>query len=154
MTRRTSVANIINIKIAEGNSKATDVYMDGGFLDMWNSRFGLGHWASSVRGARATLTIDGSARAFFYLAAFGSEGVGNMAVLNLRGGRFELSRGFATYGNTGNMRFFNLDGGTLALVRDTRSGYIGGLDTTCRNIVYPGCVTIEVPKSPAKRPVR
>ena len=147
LTRRTSVADTINIKIAEGNNKATDVYMDGGFLDMWNERFGLGHWASGVRGARATLTIDGDARAFLYLPAMGTEGTGNMAVINLRSGRFELSRGFATYGNTGNMRFFNLDGGTLALVRDTRSGYIGGLDTTCRNIVYPGGVTIEVPNS-------
>lgn len=146
-TRRSGVTGEVYFKVALGSNKATDIYVDGGFFDMWNERFGLGYWGSDVRGARATLTVDGNGRAYFHLPVMGRNGVGNMAVINLRGGRFELSRGFATYGNTTNMRFFNLDGGTLALVRDTRSGYTGGLDTTCRNIVYPGGVTIEVPNS-------
>ena len=70
-----------------------------------------------------------------------------MAVINLRGGRFEKTRCFATYSNTSNMRFFNLDGGTLALVTDTRSGNVGTLDNTCQNVVYPGGATIEAPNS-------
>ena len=56
------------------------------------------------------------------------------------------STGFASYGNTGNSRYVNFDGGTLALVKDSRMSSIqGALTTTGEKVVYPGGGTIEVP---------
>ena len=147
-TRRTGgTASEVFIKVAEGANKATDIYVDGGVLDLWNERLGLGYWGG-ITGGRASLTVDGDGRVVMAIVAMGRQGSGNASVVNLNGGRLEMmhSTGFASYGNTGNSRYVNFDGGTLALVKDSRMSSIqGALTTTGEKVVYPGGGTIEVP---------
>ena len=130
-------------------NKAADVYVDDGLLDLWNERLCLGAWNSSgTTGGCATLTVDGSGRAVVSIVAMGRSGSGNASVVNLNGGRLEMthSTGLASYGNTTNGRYVNFDGGTLALVKDPRlSSEQGALSSTGEKIVYPGGGTIEVP---------
>ena len=134
-------------KAAMGKNRATDIYVDGGFVDFWNERFGLGYWedGKDASGARASLTVDGEGRFLCYLPVMGRFGKYGTVAINFRGGRFEMSRGLGDYGNTYNRRNLNFDGGTLALVTDSRSGYTGGIANTAQNIVYPGGVMLEVP---------
>ena len=142
-TRRTGgVGSEVFIKVAEGANKATDIYVDGGVLDLWNERLGLGYWGG-VSGGRASLTVDGGGRVVMSIVAMGRTGSGNASVVNVNGGRLEMvnSTGFASYGNTGNRRYVNFDGGTLAL------GNTGTLGTIGDKVVYPGGGRIEVPSS-------
>lgn len=147
-TRRTGgVGSEVFIKVAEGANKATDIYVDGGVLDLWNERLGLGYWGG-VSGGRASLTVDGGGRVVMSIVAMGRTGSGNASVVNVNGGRLEMvnSSGFSSYGNTGNRRYVNFDGGTLALVKDSRTpSEIGALATTGDKVVYPGGGAIEVP---------
>ena len=104
-------------------NKAADVYVDNGLLDLWNERLCLGTWNSSgTTGGRSSLTVDGTGRAVVSIVAMGRSGSGNASVVNLNGGRLEMthSTGLASYGNTTNGRYVNFDGGTLALVKDPR----------------------------------
>ena len=130
-------------------NKAADVYVDNGLLDLWNERLCLGAWNSSgTTGGRSSLTVDGSGRAVVSIVAMGRSGSGNASVVNLNGGRLEMthSTGLASYGNTTNGRYVNFDGGTLALVKDPRlPSEQGALSSTGEKIVYPGGGTIEVP---------
>lgn len=147
-TRRTGgVGSEVFITVAEGANKATDIYVDGGVLDLWNERLGLGYWGG-ISGGRASLTVDGGGRVVMSIVAMGRQGSGNASVVNLNGGRLEImnSTGFASYGNTGNSRYINFDGGTLALVKDSRSSSTqGALTTTGDKVVYPDGGIIEVP---------
>ena len=147
-TRRTGAASEVYSKAAVGKNRATDIYVDGGFVDFWNERFGLGYWedGKDASGARASLTVDGEGRFLCHLPVMGRLGKYGTVAINFKGGRFELSRGLADYGNTYNRRCLNFDGGTLALVKDSRTpSNIGALGTVAQNIVYPGGATIEVP---------
>ena len=146
-SRRTSVASNPYGHVGVGSSKAADIYVDGGFFDMWNERIALGDWGTGVNasGARATLTVDGEGRVRNAILALGKSGSSGTSVLNLKGGRFELSQLFANYGNTGNRRCINFDGGTLALVYDSRIYRTGSLSSIGEKIVYPGGGTIETP---------
>ncbi|MBR3085271.1 MAG: hypothetical protein IKH04_02600 [Kiritimatiellae bacterium] len=130
-------------------NKAADIYVDGGLFDFWNEGLGIGYWSDSgVTGGRATLTVDGDARFVGHMVFLGRTGSGNTASVNLNGGRFELTRGFSEYKKTGNnSQRLNFDGGTLALVRDSRTtAYTGALGTAAGDIsIYPGGGTIEVP---------
>jgi len=149
-TRRTGgVAGDVYGKVGLYANKSADIYVDGGLLDLWNERFGLGYWnATGTTGGRASLTVDGDGRAVVSIVALGRTGSGNASVINLNGGRLEIihSTGFATYGNTGNSRYVNFDGGTLALVKDPRlSSMHGALTSDGEKVVYPGGGTIEVP---------
>ena len=130
-------------------NKVADVFVDDGILDLWNERLCLGAWNSSgTTGGRASLTVDGNGRVVMGIVALGRTGNGNASVVNLNGGRLEIthSTGFASYGNTGNNRYVNFDGGTLALVKDSRSPSTqGALSATGKKVVYPGGGTIEVP---------
>ncbi len=130
-----------------GSSKAADIYVDGGLFDLWNERLDIGYWGSGTTGARATLTVDGDARVVMYLPIMGRSGSGNKSTVNLNGGRFELTRGFSTYGNTGNGRGVNFDGGTLALVKHPKTTDVNGtLDSYAGEIVvYPKGGSISVP---------
>ena len=146
-TRRTTVAGTPYAKVGVGSSKAADVYIDGGLLDLWNERFDLGYWNSSgVSGSRATLTVDGDGRVVMYLPIMGRSGSGNKSTLNLNGGRFELTRGFSTWSNTGNNRSVNFDGGTLALVKHPKSTDVNGSlgPDAGEIVVYPKGGTISV----------
>ena len=146
-TRRTTVAGNPYAKVGVGSSKAADVYIDGGLLDLWNERFDLGYWNSSgVSGSRATLTVDGDGRVVMYLPIMGRSGSGNKSTLNLNGGRFELTRGFSTWSNTGNNRSVNFDGGTLALVKHPKSTDVNGSlgPDAGEIVVYPKGGTISV----------
>ena len=135
------------VHLGVGANTAADVYVDGGFLDFWNERFDIGYWnASGVTGGRASLTVDGDGRIVCYLPVMGRQGSGNTSVLNINGGRFELTRSFSDYSNTGNSRHLNFNGGTLALVTHAKTpSYTGALGNTCDNVVYPGGAIIEVP---------
>ncbi|MBR4611162.1 MAG: hypothetical protein IKO40_00455 [Kiritimatiellae bacterium] len=145
-TRRTGVASETFAKLGITTSKAADIYIDGGLLDLWSERPCIGYWNSNVTGSRSTFTVDGDGRVVTYLPVLGrGESSGNTATINLNGGRLEMSRGFGSYGNTGNAKFLNFDGGTIALVTDGRAYSTGGLDNTAQNVVYPGGGVIEVP---------
>ena len=147
-TRRTGASVEVYFKAAVGKNRATDIYVDGGFVDFWNERLGLGYWedGKDASGARASLTVDGEGRFLCHLPVMGRLGKYGTVAINFKGGRFELSRGLADYGNTYNRRWLNFDGGTLALVQDSRTpSNIGALGTVAQNIVYPGGATIEVP---------
>ena len=151
-TRRTAAAGAVYCaKLGLTTSKAADVYVDGGLLDLWNERFGIGWWnASGVSGGRASLTVDGDGRIVAHTLSIGPNGSGNTGVVNLNGGRLELTKQFTAHNgsvnNTGNAKVINFDGGTLALVRHSRTpGDIGGINTTGEKVVYPGDATIEVP---------
>lgn len=146
-TRRTGASVEVYFKAAVGKNRATDIYVDGGFVDFWNERLGLGYWedGKDASGARASLTVDGEGRFLCYLPVMGRLGKYGTVAINFKGGRFEMSRGLGDYGNTYNRRNLNFDGGTLALVTDSRSGYTGGLGNTAKNIVYPGGAVIEMP---------
>ena len=149
-TRRTGgVPTAIYGKVGLYANKSVDIYVDNGLLDLWNERLGLGCWdASGTTGGRASLTVDGNGRVVTSIVAMGSSGSGNASVINLNGGRLELmhSTGFVNYGNTGNNRYVNFDGGTLALVKDSRPPSTqGALSATGEKVVYPGGGTIEVP---------
>ena len=135
------------VHLGVGANTAADVYVDGGFLDFWNERFDIGYWnASGVTGGRASLTVDGDGRIVCYLPVMGRQGSGNTSVLNINGGRFELTRSFSDYSNTSNSRHLNFNGGTLALVTHAKTpSYTGALGNTCDNVVYPGGAIIEVP---------
>ena len=146
-TRRSGASVEVYSKAAVGKNRATDIYVDGGFVDFWNERLGLGYWedGKDASGARASLTVDGEGRFLCYLPVMGRIGKYGTVAINFKGGRFELSRGLGDYGNTYNRRCLNFDGGTFALVTDSRSGYTGSLGTVAQNIVYPGGAIIEVP---------
>ena len=151
-TRRTSIPSSPQFAVAQGINKATDIYIDGGLFDLWNERLDLGSWNSSgTTGGRATLTVDGDGRVVMYLPIMGRSGSGNRATINLNGGRFELTRSFSTYGNTGNSRGVNFDGGTLALVKHPKTTDVSGsLDSDAGDIVvYPKGGTIDVPSGVA-----
>ena len=128
-----------------GSSTATDIYVDGGLLDFWNERLDIGYWNSGVSG-RATLTVDGDGRVVMYIPIMGRSGSGSKSAINLNGGCFELTRCFSTYGNTGNGRGVNFDGGTLALVKHSKtSSNNGELDSAAGEIVvYPKGGNISV----------
>lgn len=146
-TRRTTVAGNPYAKVGVGSSKAADIYIDGGCLDFWNERLDIGYWNSSgVSGSRATFTVDGDGRVVMYLPIMGRSGSGNKSTVNLNGGRFELTRSFSTYGNTGNSRGVNFDGGTLALVKHQKTTDVNGvLDSAAGEVVvYPKGGTISV----------
>lgn len=144
-TRRTAETGNIYFLVANGSNLATDIYVDGGLLDLWSERVGLGVWNNDVRGARASLTVDGDGCVSVGMPVLGKSGIGNNAAINLLGGRFELSRFFAAYGNTTNGRFLNFDGGTLALVYDARNTHTGYLSGDCGQcVVYPGGGTIDI----------
>ena len=144
-TRRTLVASDPYGKVGVGSSKAADIYIDGGCLDFWNERLDIGYWGAT--GGRATFTVDGDGRVVMYLPILGRSGSGNKATVNLNGGLFELTRGFSTYGNTGNSRGVNFDGGTLALVKHSRTTDVSGtLDSAAGDVVvYPKGGSISVP---------
>ena len=147
-TRRTEASVEVYFKAAVGKNRATDIYVDGGFVDFWNERLGLGYWedGKDASGARASLTVDGEGRFLCHLPVMGRLGKYGTVAINFKGGRFELSRALADYGNTYNSRYLNFDGGTLALVKDSRTpSYIGALGNVAQNIVYPGGAIIEVP---------
>ena len=149
VTRRTGVFGEVYFTVANNAAnKAADFYVDGGLVDFWNERFGLGYWGNGAdaSGARATLTVDGDGRFRCNLPVMGRNGNNGLVAININGGRFELTRGLADYGNTGNRRYLNFDGGTLALVRDSRTtGDTGSLGNVAQNVIYPGGATIEVP---------
>ena len=131
-----------------GSSKAADIYVDGGCLDFWNERLDIGYWnASGTTGGRAALTVDGDGRVVMYLPIMGRSGTGNKSIVNLNGGRLELTREFATWGNTSNDRCVNFDGGTLALVRHPKTAGENGTLTTAAGeiVVYPKGCCIDVP---------
>ena len=145
-TRRTGVAGEVFAKLGLAANKAADIYIDDGLLDLWSERPCIGYWNSNVTGSRSTFTVDGDGRVVTYLPVLGrGDSSGNTATINLNGGRLEMSRGFGSYGNTGNAKFLNFDGGTIALVTDGRAYSTGGLDNTAQNVVYPGGGVIEVP---------
>ena len=146
-TRRTGVSGWPYGKVGDKSNRASDIYIDGSLFDLWNERFDIGNWNSGITDARATFTVDGDGRAIMNLPVMGRGGSGNKATVNLNGGRFELTRCFATYGNTGNSRCLNFDGGTLALVKDSRtSSNVGELDSSAGNVVvYPGGAMVDVP---------
>lgn len=149
-TRRTGgVPSDICAKVGLYANKAVDIYVDGGLLDFHNERLGLGYWNDSgTTGGRASLTVDGDGRVVVSIVAMGRTGSGNASIVNLNGGRLEMmhTTGFAEYGNTGNDRRINFDGGTLSLVKDSRSSSTqGALSSTGEKIVYPGGGIIEVP---------
>ena len=146
-TRRTIVAEYPCGHVGVGSSKAADIYIDGGLFDLWNERLDIGYWAESgTTGGRASLTVDGVGRAVMYLPIMGRSGTGNRSIVNLNGGRLELTRAFATWGNTGNSRGVNFDGGTLALVKHPKTTANNGeLDSAAGEIVvYPKGGYIEV----------
>ncbi len=143
MTRKPGVPSEVYFKIGLDANTAVDIYVDGGHLDMWNERFGLGYWGSDVTGGRATLTVDGDARATFNLLVLGRLGSGNTSIVNMNGGRLELSRIFADYGNTGNSRQINFDGGVFAPFYDSRTGTTGSL-SGWPTVVYPNGGTVDV----------
>ena len=146
-TRRATVAANPYGHLGVGSSKAADIYIDGGCLDFWNERLDIGYWNSSgVSGGRSTLTVDGDGRVVMYLPIMGRSGSGNKSTINLNGGRFELTRGFSTWNNTGNDRGVNFDGGTLALVKHPKTaGENGALDSAAGEIVvYPKGGSISV----------
>lgn len=146
-TRRAGTCGEVYAKLGLAANKAADVYVDGGILDLWNERLGVGYWTSSgVSGGRASLTVDGEGRVVVNTIALGRNGSGNDVVVNLNGGRLELTKQMADYGNTGNAKFVNFDGGTLALVKDSRPpADTAALGTAGEKVVYPGGATIEVP---------
>ena len=147
-TRRSGTPSEVYFKAAVGKNRATDIYVDGGFVDFWNERLGLGYWEENkdASGARASLTVDGEGRFLCHLPVMGRLGKNGIVAININGGRFELSRGLAHYNNMGNRRCLNFAGGTLALVQDSRTSQnTGSLDNTAQNIVYPGGAIIEVP---------
>ena len=146
-SRRTTVASDPYARLGVGTSMAADIYVDGGLLDFWNERLDIGYWNSSgVSGGRATLTVDGDGRVVMYLPIMGRSGSGNKSTINLNGGRFELTRAFATFGNTGNSRGVNFDGGTLVLVKHPKTTDVNGtLDSAAGEIVvYPKGGSISV----------
>ncbi len=146
-SRRSGVPNNSFFCLGGDAGKAADMYVDGGVLNVWNERFDIGSWGSGTTGGRATLTVDGDALAIVHLPIMGRTGSGNRATVNLNGGRFELTRCFATYSNTGNRRGLNFDGGTLALVKHPRTtSNVGTLDSAAGDIViYPRGGSIDVP---------
>lgn len=144
MTRKTDVPSEVYFKVGCATNKATDIYVDGGVLDMWNERFGLGYWSSGVTGGRATLTVDGDGLATFNLLALGRSGSGNASIINMNGGRLEVSRSFSTYGNANNARWLNFDGGVFAPVYDSRTGFTGSLGVSWPTVVYPNGGTVDV----------
>ena len=146
-TRNSGLSGSIYFYVAGKSNRTTDIYVDGGFLDMWNERIALGDWGSGVNasGARATLTVDGEGRVRIPILALGKSGSGGTSVVNLNGGRFELSQLFADYANTGNRRYVNFDGGTLAIIYDSRINQRGRIGSIGEKIVYPGGGTIETP---------
>ena len=150
-TRRSSPPQIPYAHMGVSSSKAADIYVDGGLLDFWNERLDIGYWSSSgTTGGRATLTVDGDGRVVSYLFFMGRRGSGNVSVLNINGGRLELTRGFSSVdngvSNTGNSRQLNFNGGTFALVKHPNtSGSTGTIGNLCDNVVYPGGANIEVP---------
>ena len=124
-----------------GANLLTDIYVDGGTMDLHNRRATFGYWDSGVAG-RVNMTVDGEGEAIFRLLVPGSKGSGTVAI-NANGGRIELNRGFTTYGNSSGSRFFNFAGGTVALT--TYGGTSGTLSSDCFGVVYPGGGAIEVP---------
>ena len=156
-SRRSSTSNVMYAKLGTSDSQATDIYIDGGLFDLWNERFGIGYWGN-YRNGRATFTVDGDGRAIVYLTFIATKGSGNTGRINLNGGRFECSSGFNNHyildgtttdqgENSGNSRGVNFDGGTLALVKDSRSpAAVGKLGPSAGNIVvYPKGGVIDVP---------
>lgn len=112
----------------------SDVYVDGGTLDLSNVRASIGYWPSAGAG-RAVLTVDGDGLVDLGLAGLGCNksctgASGGQAVYNLNGGALRVHRGFADYGAKAD-RWVNFNGGTLAL-RDGSS-----LGTVGTKVVYP-----------------
>lgn len=135
-------------KLGLAANKAADIYVDGGLVDLWNEWLGIGYWSGSSAGGRASLTIDGDARFVGHMVFLGRQGSGNAASVNLNGGRFELTRAFSEFNKTGsNEQRLNFDGGTLALVKDSRTpSYTGNLGPAAGDVVvHPDGGAIEVP---------
>lgn len=149
-SRRTGgVASEVYAKLGLAANKASDIYVDGGVFDLWNEWLGIGYWSGSS-GCRASLTVDGDARFVGHMVFLGRQGSGNTASVNLNGGRFELTRAFSEYNKTGsNSQRLNFDGGTLALISDSRTvAYTGSLGPAAGDItIFPGGGRIEVPSS-------
>ena len=147
-SRRTGgVASEVYAKLGLAANKASDIYVDGGVFDLWNEWLGIGYWSGSS-GGRASLTVDGDARFVGHMVFLGRQGSGNTASVNLNGGRFELTRAFSEYNKTGsNSQRLNFDGGTLALISDSRTvAYTGSLGPAAGDItIFPGGGRIEVP---------
>ena len=147
-SRRTGgVASEVYAKLGLAANKASDIYVDGGVFDLWNEWLGIGYWSGSS-GCRASLTVDGDARFVGHMVFLGRQGSGNTASVNLNGGRFELTRAFSEYNKTGsNSQRLNFDGGTLALISDSRTvAYTGSLGPAAGDItIFPGGGRIEVP---------
>ena len=140
--RNASYATERFIKVGRDANTRADVYADGGEIDLPNGRFSLGQWSSGVAGL-ATLTVDGTADVHLGLLAMGTTGTLGTSVLNLNGGRFQLVKGLANYGNTFCRRWINFDGGTLASM----------LDIAWPTVVYPGGGTIHVASSKNRIPL-
>lgn len=144
-SRKTSPASETFVKVGSAANTAADFYMDGGLADFWNERPVFGYWNTSQTGSRASLTVDGDAVFRAYLLVLGRAGSGNAAAVNLKGGRLEITRGFSTYGNTSNGKRLNFDGGTLALVKDSRAPLnVGSVDAEPQSVVFPGGATIDI----------
>lgn len=131
----------LHFQTSTAKDARSDVYVDGGVLDLSNVRASIGYWPSAGAG-RAALTVDGDGLADLGLAGLGcnascSAASGGQAVYNLNGGALRIHKGFADYGAKAD-RWVNFNGGTLAL-RDGAS-----LDGTGTKVVYPRGGAIEV----------
>lgn len=132
-SKRTAYASETYVTVGKTGSLAAEVYMDGGKVNLPNDRFVLGY--SSTAGARATMTLDGTADFRVGLFVPGRSDAAILPILNLNGGRFYSVNGFANYGKASPIRQINFDGGTI--------GCKVNLSTTGAT-VYPKGGTIDL----------
>lgn len=138
VSRCSAYTSVITARSSLAKDAVSDVYLEGGVLDLKNLRTTVGAWNAAGKG-RASLTVDGTAYANIALIGLGCiADNGGVSCVNLNGGTLRFTKGFADYGKKSE-RWFNLNGGTLEFASGVKLG------AKPSAVVYPRGATLHVP---------
>ena len=145
---RAATPNSTEIAFGSYGRQIADFYCDGGHVDFGASSFKLGD-VGGAGNVRTTLTVDGDGHFTAYLLGIRGQGAtaSGSTCVNLNGnGILELTRGFATYGNTTVAPTINFNGGTLMFrSKYSHKNFWSDSDLEgVRQVVYPGGATIRL----------